>query len=136
MADENKLKLDDITFDDFIGEGLQADATVVDELNEEPEVKELEEIEEVEEEVQAPKPAEKKEEKVVEENVEESISEDSEIDETVVSEVLSQLVYEIEEECEDTSAGLIKLTIAVGGKIAEQQLDNLIQAHPEIQKHL
>lgn len=143
MADENKLKLEDITFEDFISEGITTEEpstkeeSVVDkkeEIVEEAEIAELEEdIEEKEEEIVTPKTKKttvKKEETVEETDLEE------EIDDTVVSEVLSQLGYEFEEEFEDTSDGLVKLAKAVGGKIAEDQLDGLFQAHPEIQKHL
>ncbi len=137
---EDKLKLEDITFDDFIGEGLTAaDAKsevveekpkVKDELEEKPEVEELEDdIEEVkEEEVKAPK-------RKVAEKVEDD-EEEEEVDDTVVSEVLSQLGYDFEEEFEDSSDGLVKLAKAVGGKIAEDQLDGIFQAYPEIQQHL
>ena len=63
--------------------------------------------------------------------------ETEELEDTVVNEVLSQLGYEFpEEEFEDTSDGLVKLAKAVGSKMAEDQLDGLFQAHPEIQKHL
>lgn len=137
MSDENKLKLEDITFDDFIGEGLEAGNTAVaDELG----------VPEVEEPLEDPTPVQgdpgdehvDKEDPVAEkkEVVEKEVSEDQVIDDTVVSEVLTQLGYEFEEDFEDTSDGLIKLTKAVGEKMAEQQLDSLFEAHPEIQKHL
>ena len=65
MADENKLKLEDITFEDFISEGITTEEpstkeeSVVDkkeEIVEEAEIAELEEdIEEKEEEIVTPK---------------------------------------------------------------------------------
>ena len=131
MSDENKLKLEDITFDDFIGDGIEAPTAPVAEVEEieKPESEPAELEGELKEEVQ-----EEVKEEVVEEVEEKPATE--EVDETVVSEVLSQLGYEFEEDFEDTSDGLIKLTKAVGGKMAEQQLDSLFEAHPEIQKHL
>lgn len=131
MSDENKLKLEDITFDDFIGDGIEVPTAPVAEVEEieKPESEPAELEGELKEEVQ-----EEVKEEVVEEVEEKPATE--EVDETVVSEVLSQLGYEFEEDFEDTSDGLIKLTKAVGSKMAEQQLDNLFEAHPEIQKHL
>lgn len=139
MSDENKLKLEDITFDDFISEGLTSEEKVetpTEEVKVEDETiesvsKELDEDveEKLEEEVVTSK---KEKSQPVEEEMEEEP-----VDDTVVSEVLSQLGYEFpEEEFEDTSDGLVKLAKAVGSKMAEDQLDGLFQAHPEIQKHL
>lgn len=131
MSNENKLKLEDITFDDFISDGIEAPTAPVAEIEEieKPESEPAEIDGKLEEEVE-----EEIKEEVVEEVEEKPATE--EVDETVVSEVLSQLGYEFEEDFEDTSDGLIKLTKAVGGKMAEQQLDSLFEAHPEIQKHL
>ena len=131
MSDENKLKLEDITFDDFIGDGIEDPATAI---AEEVGVQEIEKPESEPAEIEGELKEEVKEKEVVEEVEEKPATE--EVDETVVSEVLSQLGYEFEEDFEDTSDGLIKLTKAVGSKMAEQQLDNLFEAHPEIQKHL
>tara|TARA_R110002012_G_scaffold1863_11_gene9021 strand:- start:500 stop:1591 length:1092 start_codon:yes stop_codon:yes gene_type:complete len=140
MSDENKLKLEDITFDDFIGEGLTATEPALAEAEvesaEEP-LKELDEEVVEEEVVEAPKSKKTKEVKEEEEEVpSDPVGEADELEDTVVSEVLSQLGYEFEEDFEDTSDGLVKLAKAVGGKMAEDQLDGLFQAHPEIQKHL
>ena len=136
---EDKLKLEDITFEDFIGEGLTAgetktevsdNLTEIQELEDELEIQELEEdiVDAKEEEVKAPK-AKKEVEQIEEE-------EGEEVEDTVVSEVLTQLGYEFEENFEDTSDGLVKLAKAVGGKMAEDQLDGIFQAYPEIQQHL
>ena len=134
MSDENKLKLEDITFDDFIGEGLEAGNTAVaDELGVPEAEKPLEDPTPVQgdpgdEHVDKEDPVAEKKEVVEKEVVEKEVSEDQVIDDTVVSEVLTQLGYEFEEDFEDTSDGLIKLTKAVGEKMAEQQLDNLFEA--------
>jgi hypothetical protein len=143
MTQNNKLKLEDITFDDFISEGLKTDeventAEVAEKKDEEIEDSSKELVEDVIEEEEEVKVSSKKnkvtdtqEEEVEVEEVEE------EVDETVVNEVLTQLGYEFpDEDFEDTADGLVKLAKAVGGKIAEDQLDGIFQAHPEIQKHL
>ena len=143
MADENKLKLEDITFDDFISEGITTEAPPTKEEEKVEDTKEeivedkIEDIEEEVEDIPEEKEEKPKPKKATKEEVE-SVpdSEEEEIDDTVVNEVLSQLGYEFEEEFEDTSDGLVKLAKAVGSKMAEDQLDGLFQAHPEIQKHL
>tara|TARA_R100001082_G_C4365240_1_gene161535 strand:- start:583 stop:1698 length:1116 start_codon:yes stop_codon:yes gene_type:complete len=148
MADENKLKLDDITFDDFISDGLttevkeeKSNEAVVEKKEEvtEEEIKDAskeldDDVEEkvVEEEKEVVSKKKSKPEPIVEEEVE-----NEEVEETVVNEVLSQLGYEFpDEQFEDTSDGLAKLAKAVGMKMAEDQLDGLFNAYPEVQKHL
>tara|TARA_Y100000361_G_scaffold109546_1_gene99489 strand:+ start:6140 stop:7240 length:1101 start_codon:yes stop_codon:yes gene_type:complete len=143
MDNENKLKLDDITFDDFIGEGLGVEEPkqeVKEEVKKDDAIEEVsdeldqdadEKVEEEKEEVAKPKSKKSEPAPEVEEEEEE------EVEDTVVNEVLTQLGYEFpDEEFEDTSDGLVKLAKAVGDKMAEDQLDALFQAHPEIQKHL
>jgi len=135
MTPDNKLKLEDITFDDFISEGLKTDEVentteVAEQKDEEIEDSSKELVEDVVEEEVSSK-------KVKEVVAQEDEEEEEEVDETVVSEVLTQLGYEFpDEDFEDTADGLVKLAKAVGGKIAEDQLDGIFQAHPEIQKHL
>ena len=143
MSDENKLKLEDITFDDFISEGLTAEETV-ETPEKENEIKDetIESVskeldEDVDDKLEEEEVVEPKKQKVKAEEVDEDLGSNEEIDDTVVSEVLSQLGYEFpEEDFEDTSEGLVKLAKAVGSKMADDQLDGLFQAHPEIQKHL
>ena len=142
MADENKLKLEDITFDNFIGEGLTTEPTgektetVVEETVTDKEITEasLELDEDVEEKGEEKEVVSAKRKKQPEEEEEE---EGPSVDDTVVGEVLSQLGYEFpDEDFEDTSDGLVKLAKAVGEKMAEDQLDGLFQSYPEVQKHL
>jgi hypothetical protein len=143
MADENKLKLEDITFDNFIGEGLTTEPTeekaekAVEETVTDEEITEasLELDEDVEEKVEEKEVVSTK--RKTQPKAEEEEEVDSEVDDTVVNEVLSQLGYEFpDDDFEDTSDGLVKLAKAVGSKIAEDQLDGLFQAYPEVQKHL
>ena len=132
MSNENKLKLEDITFDDFIGDGINVGDTEIQDsdLGDAQEVftKELE-LDNIQEEVKEQVKEEVKEE--VKENI---VSEPK--DDSVVGEILSQFGYEFEEDFSDTSEGLVNLTKAVGNKMAEDQLDGLFNAYPEIQQHL
>jgi hypothetical protein len=145
--DNDKLKLEDITFDDFVGEGLTAETS-----EETPVVKGEQEVKEGGSEIAEIDSLEEEEEEVIEKpkkeikaSVKEEAPEEDEEDEedsegvdesTVVAEVLSKLGYEFEEEFEDTSEGLVQMSKAVAEKMAESQLDTLFNTYPEIQKHL
>ena len=65
---------------------------------------------------------------------------DTEVDETksksVVGEVLESLGFEGEYEYEDTPEGLKTLTLDVANKLAEEQLDNIMENFPLVQRHL
>ena len=130
MADntENKIKLEDITFEDMIGEGiLESPEPDLAEDSKEvvPEVLEEEEIkEEVEEEVK--------------EEVQLGDSKDSveAADESVVGEIASSFGYTLEGEYDDTPEGLTEMTKELAGKVAEGQLDKIFETYPEIKQHL
>ena len=70
--------------------------------------------------------------------VEEEKEEESETpaDKTVVKEVLESLGFEGEYDYEDTPQGLKTLTLDVANKLAEEQLDNILETFPLVQKHL
>ena len=145
MDKENdKLKLEDITFEDFISDGLTAEETKDDAVVEEKkevkeEVKEIsEELDEDIKDVKEDIPSVKKEASTPTPKAEAPIEDgESEVDETVINEVLTQLGYEFpDQEFNDDTDGLVQLAKAVGTKMAEDQLDGLFQAYPEIQKHL
>jgi len=140
-----KLNLDDITFDDFIGEGVnvteeqEVKDEPKDELQEDVEKKEdsLEGLEETS--IEAVSETEDKEEKEEEEEVNEEDESDDEttIDEsTVVGEVLSKLGYEFEEKFEDTPEGLTKMTQAVSEKMSEDKMNEMFESFPLIKQHL
>jgi len=135
MNPNEKIQLDDITFDDVIaGDGVSTVALdeiespgeeVQEEVQGEVE-KPTNELEDIEEEGQ-----EEEEENVVEE------SEDSEEGEsTVISEVLSKLGYELEGEYEDTSEGLADMTKEVASKMADDRIDEVLEAFPLVKQHL
>ena len=142
MDPNEKIQLDDITFDDVIaGDGV--DTVAIDEI-EKP-------VEEVKEEVKEEKPTEElediedkvEEEKVEEPEVKEEVqtSDDTEEDveeaeDTVVSEVLSKLGYELEGEYADTSEGLAEMTKDVASQMADDRLDEVLEAFPLVKQHL
>ena len=61
---------------------------------------------------------------------------DTEEESTVVSEILEKFGYEIDEEFEDTTEGLTKLTQTISEKLAVETLDSLFERFPTVQKHL
>ena len=147
MKQNEKIQLDDITFDDVIaGDGV--DTVAIDNI-EEPveEVKEVKEVkEETTDQLETTEEVEK-EEKVVEDSPEEDVddekddlakdsdSEDSE-DDTVVSEVLSKLGYELDSEFADTADGLADMTKEVASKMADDRIDEVLDAFPLVKEHL
>jgi len=141
MEPNEKIQLDDITFDDVIaGDGV--DTVAIDEI-EKP-------VEEVKEEVKEENPTDKLEDiedKVEEEKVEEpKVEEESEVfaddendendEDTVVSEVLSKLGYELEGEYADTSEGLAEMTKDVASQMADDRIDEVLDAFPLVRQHL
>ena len=142
MDTNEKIKLDDITFDDVItGDGV--DTVAIDEIEKpvekevKDEVKEEVKVEESTDELEDIEDVEKKEEEpekeeVVDENVEDGDKEED----TVVSEILSKLGYDVDQEYEDTSDGLAAMTKDVASQMADDRLDEVLEAFPLVKKHL
>mgnify|MGYP003625902937 CR=1 FL=1 len=137
-----KIQLDDITFDDVIaGEGVAIEEItpeVQDETSiETPESKELEIddiVEEKEEEVVEEK-QEVVEEKEEEKDELEDESKDS-TDDTVVGEIVAALGYKPDNKYEDTAEGLTALTKDIASKMASHQLDEVLESFPLVKNHL
>ena len=135
MNPNEKIQLDDITFDDVIaGDGASTVAldeieSPVEEVQEEVETptNELEDIQEEEQEEQEQEEVEEKEE---------IDSEEDELESTVVSEVLTKLGYELDGEYADTSEGLADMTKDVASKMADDRIDEVLEAFPLVKKHL
>tara|TARA_X000001382_G_scaffold77183_1_gene54010 strand:- start:371 stop:1459 length:1089 start_codon:yes stop_codon:yes gene_type:complete len=139
MDPNEKIQLDDITFDDVIaGDGVAMDT-----------IDEIEPIEEVKEEVEKPEAelediedndeeeAEEEEKEVeveVEEKEEEEETEDEVSDTTVVQEILTSLGYE--GEYEDTAEGLTEMTKDVASQMADDRIDEVLEKFPLVKEHL
>jgi hypothetical protein len=151
---EQKLNIADITFDDFIGDGLstleEKEETPKDELeNEEESEKDDDsddsdesespsskrnkgdEDDDDDEELQSKKYA--REDQDDDEDVDD---EDSEESGSVAESIAKALGYEVENEYADTEEGLIEFTKDIAQNIAEDQLNELFQQFPLVQKHL
>ena len=150
---EQKLNIADITFDDFIGDGLntldEKEETPKDELENEEEPEEDEDEsddsesepsgrksrrdddDEDDEELQSNKYA--KEDQEDDEDVDD---EDSEEAGSVADSIAKALGYELENYYADTEEGLIEFTKDIAQNIAEDQINELFQQFPLVQKHL
>lgn len=64
------------------------------------------------------------------------VSSDKGEESTIVKEVLDSLGFEGEYDYEDTPEGLKTLTLDVANKLAEEQLDNILETFPLVQRHL
>ena len=145
---EQKLNIADITFDDFIGDGLntldEKEETPKDELENEKEPEEDEdesddsesepsgrksrrdEDDDDDEELQSKKYA--REDQGDDEDVDD---EDSEESGSVAESIAKALGYDIENEYADTEEGLVEFTKDIAQNIAEDQLNISIRKKPD-----
>ena len=137
MDPNEKIQLDDITFDEVIaGDGVAMDS-----------IDEIEPIEEVKEEVEKPEAelegiedndeeeAEEETEEEEKEEVEEKEETEEEVSEpTVVQEILSSLGYE--GEYADTAEGLTEMTKDVASQMADDRIDEVLEKFPLVKEHL
>ena len=135
-----KIQLDDITFDDVIaGDGV-ATEEITPEVKDETSIETPESEELAIDEIEETKEEEVIEEKVVEEKVESKDEEEEvdteEVEDTVVGEILSSLGYEPDTDYEDTAEGLTALTKDIASKMASQQLDEVLEGFPLVKNHL
>ena len=143
MEPNEKIQLDDITFDDVIaGDGVETVATneiekPVEEVKEEKLTDELEDIEGDAEETKEEPKVEDEEEPIEDEaDDSEDENEDEEGEGTVVSEVLGKLGYELEGDYEDTADGLAEMTKDVASQMADDRLDEVLENFPLVKEHL
>jgi hypothetical protein len=139
MADAtDKIKLEDITFEDMIDEGLK-ETPVEEPKKEEPTAEADLEDSSIDEDIQEKKeePKEEPKEEVVEEPKVEAKEEPvEELEDTLVSEIATKFGYDLEGDYEDTPEGLTAMTNEIANKVAESQLDKLFVAYPEVKEHL
>jgi len=135
MDPNEKIQLDDITFDDVIaGDGVDTvsiDDTAevqTEETAEETTEEVVDEVEETEEEIE--------EEDTEEEDDDDDDVEPSEKSDTVVGEILSALGYEVEGDYPDTAEGLTEMTKDIASQMADDRLDEVLEAFPLVKDHL
>ena len=139
MSDPNsKLDFDAISFDDVIGDGAPGLETVEEAPQEveaaEPEIEnELDEDirergdEDYEDGVDEPY-EEEYEEKTVEDEFEEGV--------TIADQISTVLGFEMEAQYDDTVEGLTNYVRDISQEIAEDQIQDLFEQFPEVQRHL
>ena len=146
MQPNEKIQLDDITFDDVIaGDGV--DTIAIDEIEKpvEEEVKEevkeevekpTDELDNIEDEVEEKEEEKEKEDSKVDDDVEDDVEDSKEVSDTVVGEVLEKLGYEVEQDYEDTADGLANMTKDIASQIADDRIDEVLEAFPLVKNHL
>ena len=150
MDPNEKIQLDDITFDDVIG-GEGVDIAPIDEVEKpkteessaeldkdiEDKKEEVEEVKEEEPEVKEEKPKLKKVEEEEDEPLEKTEEESEEKDISVVHEVLGKLGFDTEgTDYADTAEGLANLTEDVATQLAEEKMESTLEKFPLVKQHL
>lgn len=148
---EQKLNIADITFDDFIGDGLntldQQETNIKDELENEEEPEEDDESDDSESEPSGRRNKREDDDddeglqsnkyaREDQEDDEDFEDEDSEESGSVAESIAKALGYDIENDYADTEEGLVEFTKDIAQNIAEDQLNELFQQFPLVQKHL
>jgi hypothetical protein len=149
MDPNEKIQLDDITFDDVIGgDGVETISTeeVLPLQEDEKQIESSTEnvLEDVLEDIGIEEEVEDEEdEEVVKEKQEDEKEEEYEDDSedsgesSVVSEILDKLGYDLEgDNYDDTSEGLANMTEDIASKIADDRIDEVLEAFPLVKKHL
>tara|TARA_R110000803_G_scaffold40806_5_gene87921 strand:- start:759 stop:1889 length:1131 start_codon:yes stop_codon:yes gene_type:complete len=152
MDPNEKIQLDDITFDDVIGGGGVTTIPDTEEPLEPQEEQELEELEDVEEdgydELAIESDDEDEDEYEDDEYEEEEDDDDDYIDDdnldpndykddSVVSEIMDKLGYDIEDgDYDDTPEGIAELTTDIASQIADDRIDEVMEAFPLVKQHL
>ena len=142
------LAFDDLSFDDMVQDGLEIDLknselaidddkedkiSTDSELDIDAKVKVDEEEESTEKEIEDT--SDESEESTEENEDGNDESEESEQG-TVIGDVLKELGFETEEQYDDTPEGIAKMTKDVSSKLAEEHLEDVMEAYPLIKQHM
>jgi len=144
-----KIQLDDITFDDVIGgDGVETVDTPKEELEvveneleelelEDPKDEDLEDDDEYEDEDEDDNDEyEDEEEDEDEYESEYDDSDDPAEQPTVINEILDSLGYDANDSYDDTAEGLTKMTKDIASKMADDRIDDVLASFPLVKQHL
>ena len=151
-----KIQLDDISFDDVMQDVLPQDGLedlAIDTPKDEEVEEEVEDIvedptddedeydedeyDEDEDEDEDEDDYDEDEDEEDEDDEDDEDEEDEEVyDASVVNEVLANLGYDPTNEYEDTPEGLTKMTQEVASKLADERIDDLLEEYPNVKAHL
>ena len=145
MDPNEKIQLDDITFDDVIGgDGLDT-ATAeelapliedVTEVEDEPILEGLEGEEEDEDDTEIDeKYLETDRDNDTEDDGKDDI-EDDDREDTIVGSVLEKLGYEVEDDYDDTTEGLVQMTKDIASTMADERIEEVMEKFPLVKQHL
>ena len=147
MNPNEKIQLDDISFDDVIGgDGVNVTSTEAPNNSELDDLR-IDEEEEIEEESTNPNDYEVEDQDEYEEDEEEDEEEEENYnnentneetgERSVISEVLDELGYDLEGAAyEDTSKGIAQMTQDLASQLADDRIDEVLEAFPLVKKHL
>ena len=141
----DKLDFSDITFDDFIGDGLEAADPKEDKAeniendddleDQDDDIEDTNEDEDDADDEPAPRRSSKKGVFDDSDDNEEEVDEDDG-EMSITDSIAKTLGYELEKDYADTEEGLAEFTKDVAKEIAEDQLQALFEQFPTVQKHL
>lgn len=126
-----KLDISAISFDDMLGEGLSSVEEPTQEVEETVEEEVLEEQPEAED-VQD----ESEDYEQEEEQEEDQLPEEDTAGEGIIFEIANTLGFEPEGDYEETVEGLTNFVRDISQDAAEEQINQLFEQYPEVQKHL
>lgn len=141
----DKLDFSDITFDDFIGDGLEAADPKEDKAENiendddlEDQDGDIEDTNEDEDDADDDEPAPRRSSKkgVFDDSDDEEDDGEDNGEESITDSIAKALGYELEKDYADTEEGLAEFTKDVAKEIAEDQLQALFEQFPTVQKHL
>lgn len=139
----DKLDLSQVSVSDIFNDNGPTPAPAVEETTEAVEEKPQDEPQQEEQPVEEPQAEEPQAE---EETVEEPVSAGKETaepkeseepeEESIISELQSKLGYELEQEFDESIEGLTEFTKATAEKMAQEQMQNVFSAFPDVQEYL
>lgn len=142
----DKLDFSDITFDDFIGDGLEAANPKEDKAEN---IDNDDDLEEQDDDIDSnneddadddddiePSPKRSSKKGVFDDSDDEEEVDEDNGEESITDSIAKALGYELEKDYADTEEGLAEFTKDVAKEIAEDQLQALFEQFPTVQKHL
>ena len=139
----DKLDLSQVSVSDIFNDNGPTPAPEVEETTEAVEEQPQDEPQQEEQPVEEPQAEEPQAE---EETVEEPVSAGKETaepkeseepeEESIISELQSKLGYELEQEFDESIEGLTEFTKATAEKMAQEQMQNVFSAFPDVQEYL
>jgi hypothetical protein len=142
----DKLDFSDITFDDFIGDGLETATPKEDKAenidndddleDQDDDIDDTNEDDADDDDGNEPAPRRSSKKGVFDDSDDEEDDVEDNGEESITDSIAKALGYELEKDYADTEEGLAEFTKDVAKEIAEDQLQALFEQFPTVQKHL